>query len=99
MERKNKTDPSIILAIKKRMVSVILPSSEWILVIHIIYASSFLLIGDDSDWFSWFFTHSVDDVYATCDKLEKAGYSFKKKPDEGEWNNHLDQLSTYGMYS
>ena len=26
---------------------------------------------------------NVDDVYAACDKLEKAGYSFKKKPDEG----------------
>jgi lactoylglutathione lyase len=27
--------------------------------------------------------HSVDDVYATCDELEKAGCTFKKKPDEG----------------
>lgn len=27
--------------------------------------------------------HSVDDVYALSDKLEKAGCSFKKKPDEG----------------
>ena len=26
---------------------------------------------------------SVDDVYAASDKLEKAGCSFKKKPDEG----------------
>jgi len=26
---------------------------------------------------------SVDDVYAAADKLEKAGRSFKKKPDEG----------------
>lgn len=26
---------------------------------------------------------SVDDVYATCEKLEKQGVSFKKKPDEG----------------
>jgi len=26
---------------------------------------------------------SVDDVYETCSKLEKAGNSFKKKPDEG----------------
>jgi hypothetical protein len=26
---------------------------------------------------------SVDDVYAVSDKLEKAGCSFKKKPDEG----------------
>jgi len=26
---------------------------------------------------------NVDDVYATCDKLEKAGARFKKKPDEG----------------
>uniref|UniRef100_A0A7S1VGR7 Lactoylglutathione lyase n=1 Tax=Grammatophora oceanica TaxID=210454 RepID=A0A7S1VGR7_9STRA len=26
---------------------------------------------------------NVDDVYATCEKLESAGCSFKKKPDEG----------------
>jgi hypothetical protein len=26
---------------------------------------------------------SVDDVYAMSEKLEKAGCSFKKKPDEG----------------
>jgi lactoylglutathione lyase len=26
---------------------------------------------------------SVDDVYACCEKLEKAGCTFKKKPDEG----------------
>eukprot|EP00550_Attheya_septentrionalis_P008072 CAMPEP_0198294526 /NCGR_PEP_ID=MMETSP1449-20131203/22801_1 /TAXON_ID=420275 /ORGANISM="Attheya septentrionalis, Strain CCMP2084" /LENGTH=340 /DNA_ID=CAMNT_0043994503 /DNA_START=258 /DNA_END=1280 /DNA_ORIENTATION=- len=26
---------------------------------------------------------SCDDVYAACDKLEKAGVTFKKKPDEG----------------
>jgi len=26
---------------------------------------------------------NVDDVYATCEKLEKAGCTFKKKPDEG----------------
>lgn len=26
---------------------------------------------------------SVDDVFEACEKLEKAGCSFKKKPDEG----------------
>jgi lactoylglutathione lyase len=26
---------------------------------------------------------NVDDVYKTCEVLEKAGFSFKKKPDEG----------------
>ena len=26
---------------------------------------------------------NTDDVYAACDKLEKAGVTFKKKPDEG----------------
>jgi lactoylglutathione lyase len=26
---------------------------------------------------------NTDDVYAACEKLEKAGVSFKKKPDEG----------------
>jgi lactoylglutathione lyase len=26
---------------------------------------------------------NTDDVYAACVKLEKAGVSFKKKPDEG----------------
>lgn len=26
---------------------------------------------------------NVDNVYAVCDKLEQAGWSFKKKPDEG----------------
>jgi lactoylglutathione lyase len=26
---------------------------------------------------------NTDDVYAACDKLEAAGISFKKKPDEG----------------
>ena len=62
-------------------------------MLHLFYLSAMILIDSLA-----FFTHSVDDVYATCDKLEKAGYSFKKKPDEGEWNNHLDQLSTYGMY-
>ena len=26
---------------------------------------------------------NTDDVYAACDKLEAAGVTFKKKPDEG----------------
>ncbi len=28
---------------------------------------------------------NVDDVYEACDKLEKAGVTFKKKPDEGRY--------------
>jgi hypothetical protein len=30
-----------------------------------------------------YYIYSCDDVYAACDKLEKAGVTFKKKPDEG----------------
>lgn len=32
---------------------------------------------------------NVNDVYATCDKLEKAGNTFKKKPDEGRMKGVL----------
>jgi hypothetical protein len=41
---------------------------------------------------------SVDDVYATCEKLEKAGCSFKKKPDEGRMKG-LAFVYDPGMWS
>jgi hypothetical protein len=34
------------------------------------------------------FINSVDDVYATSDRLEKVGCEFQKKPDEGKDKYH-----------
>lgn len=38
--------------------------------------------GQEKDGFGHI-AFNTDDVYAACVKLEKAGVSFKKKPDEG----------------
>jgi hypothetical protein len=39
--------------------------------------------------FSCLFFISVNDVYATSDKLEAAGVTFKKKPDEGKFSRRF----------
>jgi hypothetical protein len=49
---------------------------------------------------SFFFLVSVNDVYAACDKLEAAGCSFKKKPDEGKLSRRfaVSILKIYGIF-
>lgn len=44
----------------------------------------------------FFVTCSVDDVYATCAKLEQQGCQFKKKPDEGRMKGLAFVYGTYG---
>jgi hypothetical protein len=48
----------------------------------------------------FFFLVSVNDVYAACDKLEAAGCSFKKKPDEGKLSRRFADsiLKMYGIF-
>jgi lactoylglutathione lyase len=41
---------------------------------------------------------NVDDVYATCDQLEKAGVKFQKKPDEGRMKGLAFALDPDGYW-
>lgn len=43
---------------------------------------SLLVVLQEKDGFGHI-AFNCNDVYAATDKFEKAGYSFKKKPDEG----------------